>query len=79
MGREAICTCVWNGKQSEVKALIEPPELILHGGLRRRVPIAKMQSVKAAGDQLRFTIEGESVALSLGPAIAATTGGSALW
>jgi hypothetical protein len=71
MGREANCTCVWNGKKSAVKALIEPPELILRGELRRRIPIAKMQSVKAERDQLRFTIEGEPVALSLGTEMAA--------
>jgi len=56
MGREAACTCVWEGKKSTVKALIEPPELILRGELRRRVPIAKMQSIKVERDQLRFTV-----------------------
>ena len=71
MGREATCTCVWNGKKSTVKALIEPPELILRGEVRRRVPIAKMSSVKAERDQLRFTIDGESVALLLGDTVAA--------
>lgn len=40
MGREATCTCDWNGIQAEVKALIEPPELILRGAIRRRIPIA---------------------------------------
>jgi hypothetical protein len=55
MGREATCTCEWNGKKCTVKALVEPPELILRGELRRRVPIAKMQSIKAECDQLRFT------------------------
>jgi len=71
MGREANCTCVWNGKTSTVKALIEPPELILRGELRRRVPIAKMESIAAERDQLRFVIAGESVALSLGNEVAA--------
>ena len=71
MGREATCTCVWNGKKSTVKVLIEPPELILRGELRRRVPLAKMSSVKAERAQLRFTIDGETVALSLGNAMAA--------
>lgn len=71
MGREATCTCVWNGKKSSVNVLIEPPELILRGELRRRVPIAKMSSVRAERDQLHFTIDGETVALSLGNAMAA--------
>ena len=70
MGREATCTCVWNGKKSIVKALIEPPELILRGELKRRVPIATMKSVKAERDQLCFTVEGDPVALSLGSDIA---------
>jgi len=71
MGREATCTCIWNGKECTVKALIETPDLILRGELRRRVPIAKMSSVKAERDKLRFTIEGDSVALSLGADMAA--------
>ena len=71
MGREATCTCVWNGEKSNVKALIEPPELILRGELRRRIPIAKMSAVKAERGQLRFSIDGESVALSLGNTMAA--------
>jgi hypothetical protein len=71
MGREATCTCVWNGKTATVKALIEPPELILRGELRHRIPIAKMQHVEAERDQLRFTIEGELVSLSLGSVTAA--------
>lgn len=70
MGREAGCTCIWNGKKSTVKALIEPPELILRGELRRRVPIAQMKAIKAEGGHLRFTIGAESVALALGESIA---------
>jgi hypothetical protein len=71
MGREAICTCVWNGEKSEVKALLEPPELILRGEIRRKLPFSKMKSVKADGNLLRFKFEGDSVALELGNAIAA--------
>jgi len=71
MGREALCTCIWNGEKSKVKALLEPPELILRGEVRRRVPFAKMKGVKAEGDLLHFNFEGESVALQLGNAMAA--------
>jgi hypothetical protein len=71
MGREALCTCVWNGEKSNVKALLEPPELILRGDIRRRVPFAKMKGVKAEGDLLHFKFEGESVALQLGNGMAA--------
>lgn len=71
MGREALCACTWNGKKSNVRALLEPPELILRGELRKRVPFAKMQSVRADGDLLRFAFEGEAVSLSLGNSVAA--------
>jgi len=71
MGREAVCACIWNGEKSKVKALLEPPELILRGEMRRRVPFAKMKGVKAKGDLLHFKFEGESVALQLGNAMAA--------
>ena len=71
MGLEATCTCIWNGKKGTVKALIEPPDLILRGELRHRIPIARIQAVKAERDQLRFTIEGELVSLLLGSATAA--------
>jgi hypothetical protein len=70
MGREALCTCIWNGEKSKVKALLEPPDLILRGEMRRRVPFAKMKGVKAEGDLLHFKFEGESIALQLGNAMA---------
>lgn len=71
MGREAVCMCDWNGKKSTVKALLEPPELIVRGETRRRLPYSKLQNVKADGQILRFTFEGDRVALSLGGAMAA--------
>ena len=71
MGREALCTCVWNGVKSNVKALLEPPELILRGELRRRVSFSKMKNVKADGDLLHFNLERDSVSLELGYAMAA--------
>lgn len=71
MGREAICICVWNGARHNVKALLEPPEFILRGGLPCRVPFAEMKSVKVDGEWLRFEISHEPVALQLGPTMAA--------
>jgi len=71
MGREAVCTCIWNGEQGRVKALLEPPDLILRGEIRRKVPFLKMKNVKADGDLLHFKFESESVALELGNAMAA--------
>jgi hypothetical protein len=54
-----------------VKALLEPPELILRGDVRRRVPFAKMKRIAADAELLRFEIDKEPVALELGSAMAA--------
>ena len=66
MGREATCACDWGGAKTEVKALLEPPELILRGSLRNRIPIAAMKQIRADGKHLRFTFNGDPVALDLG-------------
>jgi hypothetical protein len=76
MGREASCLCDWNGQSTRVegarvKALLEPPELILRGEIKRRIPFAAMQQVAARGARLRFRVDGESVSLELGEALAA--------
>ena len=70
MGREAECTCDWNGTTAKVKALVEPPELILRGEFRRRIPFARMQHVRAHRDKLCFEFEKETVSLNLGNALA---------
>jgi hypothetical protein len=70
MGREAECACDWNGAKTKVKALIEPPELILRGELRRRIPFSAMQRVRADNDNLRFNFGGDQVSLLLGSALA---------
>jgi len=70
MGREANCVCEWNGEAVQVKALIEPPELILRGGLRSRIPFAEMKRVTVAGDVLHFSFRGEKVLLRLGKEMA---------
>ena len=70
MGREAECACDWNGKSAHVKALVEPPELILRGGLKHRIPFAEMQHVRAQGQKLAFEFRGEGISLDLGPALA---------
>lgn len=70
LGREAMCTCVWNGRKHQVKALVEPPELIVRGDIRRKIPFAEIKNIKAEGDHLLFSFEGESVRLQLGSAMA---------
>jgi hypothetical protein len=71
MGREATCNCNWSGTDAQVKALIEPPELILRGGIRRRLPLAELKNVHADGELLRFDFDRESVSITLGSALAA--------
>jgi len=66
MGREANCLCEWNGEMVRVKALVEPPELILRGEIRRRLPFSEMSQVRADGAALRFKFGGDAVALKLG-------------
>lgn len=63
--------CKWNGKQATVKALIEPPDLILRGEVRRRLPISKLEQIHTEDEQLCFTFQGDSCALLLGNALAA--------
>ena len=71
MGREANCVCNWGNGKYEVKALLEPPELIVRGAMRKRVPFAKMKHVTADGNMLCFSVGDESVALDLGSTMAA--------
>jgi len=70
MGREATCTCDWAGNPAEVKALLESGEILLRGGIRRRIPFGEIKHLKATAERLCFTVAGESVQLNLGPAAA---------
>lgn len=65
MGREATCMCQWNGEMARVKALIEPPELILRGEIRRRLPFSELRQIRADGGALRFKFGGDVVTLKL--------------
>ena len=70
MGREAECDCNWAGTTARVRALIEPPELIVRGGLRRRLPLAELKNVRTDGELLRVEFKGESITFTLGKALA---------
>jgi hypothetical protein len=65
MGREAVCKCVWAGTAAEVKALLESAEVILRGGIRKRIPFNEIKQVKALSDRLRFVVAGDTVELFL--------------
>lgn len=70
MGREAVCTCDWAGEVTEVKALLETGEVILRGGIRRRVAFSEVKGIGVAGDALSFAVDGDRVQLHLGAAVA---------
>ena len=72
MGREAVCPCRWGADKGEVKALLESHELILRGEIKRKVAVADLKSVTVDGDDLRFKVGRESVALRLGAKDAAS-------
>jgi hypothetical protein len=65
MGREATCMCEWNGEMARVKALIEPPELILRGEIRQRLPFSELRQLRAEGGALRFKCGSDTVTLKL--------------
>ena len=70
MGLEARCTCRLNEGSGEVRALLETRELILRGELKRKFPLASITQVRVDGDDLRFRVEKEKVALELGATVA---------
>ncbi len=70
MGREATCKCDWAGTTAEVKVLLEAPDLIVRGNIRKRVPIASLQNVEAKAGCLRFKTGADQVQLFLGAPMA---------
>ena len=62
MGREAICTCDWAGEVTEVKALLETSEIILRGGIRKRIPFTEYFAMREASG----TVGGEGTPEQLG-------------
>jgi len=50
---------------ARVKALIEPPELILRGEIRRRLPFSELRQLRAEGGALRFKYGSDAVTLKL--------------
>jgi hypothetical protein len=66
MGRESKCACQCNGSTYQVKALLEPPELILRGEIRRRLSFSRLTGIRADEGILRFTFEAEAYLLMLG-------------
>jgi hypothetical protein len=70
MGREARCACRWGERTGHVTIRLEPPDLIVHGDFRARVPLASIDC-RHVEDALETVIDGERVAFELGGAAAA--------
>jgi hypothetical protein len=70
MGRECNCRCDFAGTTLEVKALLETHEIILRGGIKKRIPFSAIKQIGAKGEALRFKVDGEAVSLLLGAQLA---------
>jgi len=66
VGREAKCTCDWAGTTTEVRVLLESGEIVLRGGIRKRLPLSEVKKVRVLSDRLFFTAGREPVQLFLG-------------
>lgn len=66
MGDEASCRVRVGGKAAEVKALLETAELVLRGGVRRKIPLSALTEVTADEGVLRLVWPDGEVELELG-------------
>jgi len=66
MGQEAECICKSGDIAFTVRALLESAELILRGGMPRRIPFGDMQRVRVEGENLSFSFGEDSISLTLG-------------
>ncbi|MGM9482854.1 hypothetical protein ACS5PN_16790 [Roseateles sp. NT4] len=66
MGREALCTARVGSETEEVNALLESTTVVLRGAIKRKWEIAALQNLRVDGEELRFEIGEEAVALVLG-------------
>ncbi len=66
MGREASCTARVGTETEEVTALLESTTVVLRGAIKRKWEIAALQKLRVEGEELRFEIGDEVVALALG-------------
>ncbi len=66
MGREAICTAIYDGKTSEGKAHMDTDALVFRGGFRLSVPFKEVESAEAVDGRLSLRFRGQSAFLDLG-------------
>lgn len=66
MGREANCSCTWGRESGVCKVLLEPPDIILRGEVRRKAAIASLTQLRLEREALCFSASGQPVELALG-------------
>jgi hypothetical protein len=66
VGREVNCKVTWLGETAEAKVLLEAQEIILRGGIKVKIPRAKLTSQSQNGDLLMLTIDKEKLPLEMG-------------
>jgi hypothetical protein len=71
MGREATARAEVGAEAGTVRILLESDELILRGDIRRRFPRDRLAELRSGDGVLRFSCDGEAVALHLGADAAA--------
>jgi hypothetical protein len=70
MGKELECACQWKGQSGTARVYLEAMELILRGGVKARIPIAAMETVKVRKGDLVIETGGEVLTLSPGAELA---------
>ncbi len=65
MGRETTCRCTWGSETGICKVLLEPPEIIVRGPMRRKAAIASLSNVRIEDEALCFNTNSEPVELAL--------------
>lgn len=71
MGREASCRCRWGTEEADVRVHLETHEMILRGGMRRKVPLSSICDLVADTEGLTFRVDADCVKLNLGGEAAA--------
>jgi hypothetical protein len=67
LGLEKTCEVGLGGKSVTAKVQLEPPDLIVRGALKLKIPLAEVTRFEAKGGELRITRGQETIRLALGP------------
>ena len=70
MGLEATCECKIDGTPYPVRAFLESRELILRGGVRRKIRLDNIAEAAVIGSRLQFIADAQTIELQLGTDVA---------